>query len=94
MAAMPGLDRAERAIALVDLSMPGLDGRDVVRRLRELHPGLPIALMSGHSLASLTEIARELDVAGCIGKPFRAAELERTLDEVLTARSAPARREA
>ncbi|MCU0866453.1 MAG: ATP-binding protein [Planctomycetes bacterium] len=94
VAAMPGLDRAERAIALVDLSMPGFDGRDVVRRLRELHPGLPIALMSGHSLASLTEIARELDVAGCIGKPFRAAELERTLDEVLTARSAAARRGA
>lgn len=84
---LPGLDRSDRAIALVDLSMPGLDGRDVVRRLRELHPGLPIALMSGHAPDHLAEVARELGAAGCITKPFRPTELERMLDGLLAGSS-------
>ena len=89
--AMPGLDRAARAVVLVDLSMPGLDGRDVVRKLHELHRGLPIVLMSGHAEDHLAEVARELRVAGHIAKPFKPTELERVLDQALAGAAQQAR---
>jgi two-component system cell cycle sensor histidine kinase/response regulator CckA len=34
-------------VVLIDVIMPGMDGRELARRIGELHPGLPLILMSG-----------------------------------------------
>ena len=89
---LPSLAASPRAIALVDLTMPGMDGRDVVRQLQQLHDRLPVVLMSGHAEDHLSETARELQVSGHVSKPFRSAELENALDAALSSSSSSSNR--
>jgi signal transduction histidine kinase/CheY-like chemotaxis protein len=66
---------AEARLALLDQSMPGLDGEAVVRELRRLRPDLPVVLMSGRSDG---EVAQRFPADGPIvfmQKPFRLADL-------------------
>lgn len=40
-------------VALLDLKMPGMDGEDTLKRLKELQPDMQIIILTGHgSLAS------------------------------------------
>lgn len=36
-------------VAVVDLKMPGIDGIEVQRRLKEIQPNLPCIVLSGHA---------------------------------------------
>ena len=64
-------------LAVLDVSMPELDGLEVLRRLREDErtATLPIVLLS--ALAQETDVARGYDVGASryVRKPFRPAEL-------------------
>ena len=72
----------EFRVAVLDLSMPGMGGREVAQRLRQQRADLPIVLMSGY--------AGE-DAASCLldermhflGKPFRYPDLKRMLERAL-----------
>jgi signal transduction histidine kinase len=68
--------------ALVDFAMPGLNGGETARRLRELQPGLPVVLMSGY--ADLDNLA-ETWIGPVLHKPFGAQALGRELARVTTA---------
>lgn len=35
-------------VAVVDLQMPGIDGIEVQKRLKDLHPNLPCIVLTGH----------------------------------------------
>jgi len=73
-------------IALVDLTLPGEDGREVVRRLRERYPRMAFVLMSGHASAHLEQVARELHVEAWISKPISASVLDGALQAALATR--------
>ncbi|HEX9189039.1 MAG TPA: response regulator [Vicinamibacteria bacterium] len=50
------LERSEGAswdAALVDLVMPGRDGKDLAETLRRIFPGLPIGLLTGYTHSPL-----------------------------------------
>ena len=79
-------------LLITDMTMPGMDGRDVVRQLQQLHDRLPVVLMSGHAEDHLSETARELQVSGHVSKPFRSAELENALDAALSSSSSSSNR--
>lgn len=64
--------RTRYDVAVVDLRMPGLSGLAVVRRLRELDPGLRIVLTSGYAHETPAELA---DADAFLAKPFRRHEL-------------------
>ena len=81
--ALRELGAAPRLCALVDLTMPGQDGRDVVRSLREARPGVPVVLMSGHAAEHLQAIVRELDADGYVAKPFAPNDVEQALAKAL-----------
>jgi len=35
-------------VVLLDIWMPGMDGLEVLSRLKKLHPALPVIMISGH----------------------------------------------
>ena len=69
--------------ALLDLTMPDMDGMQLVDALRELRPDLPIVLMSGHSPEDALERMAGRSHATCLPKPFGLAELTGALGRVL-----------
>jgi CheY-like chemotaxis protein len=84
--ALRELATAQRLCALVDLTMPGQDGRDVVRGIRAARPDVPVVLMSGHSAEHLQAIAGELGADGCVAKPFVPADVEQAVARALAGR--------
>jgi DNA-binding response OmpR family regulator len=62
-------------IVVTDLGMPGMDGYELGRRLREARPGLPILYVSGYG---------DAEGAGPIlRKPFAPDVLVREVGELL-----------
>jgi PAS domain S-box-containing protein len=61
-------------LAILDLSMPRLSGRETCRLLRELKPDLRIVFTSGFN-DELLAMAEEGDAHGYLGKPYRPEEL-------------------
>jgi DNA-binding NtrC family response regulator len=57
-------------LALVDLRLPGIDGLETVRRLRDKKPGLAAFLMTGFSDVETATSAADLGVVGFVLKPF------------------------
>ena len=68
-------------VLVADVVMPGMDGFEVARSVRELRPEAHILFMSGHLGSAFAE-----DVARSEGsflpKPFAAADLRQALDGV------------
>jgi len=81
--ALEVVDRSAIDAVLVDLTMPGMSGADVVRTLREKKPGLPVVLCSGFDRDGRGPVAADAYLA----KPFRIDALERTLAKLLPLRS-------
>jgi CheY-like chemotaxis protein len=75
-------------IVITDLSMPDVDGRQVVSNLRSISPATPIILLTGwrHQLKDGAE--RSLQVDRLLGKPPRVRELRMALAELTGRRTA------
>lgn len=76
----------EYALVLLDLNMPGLTGWDVLARIRQRDPELPVIIMSGTAQAS--EVIRR-GATGSLPKPFSLEELIQLVGQQLS----PARSE-
>jgi CheY-like chemotaxis protein len=56
-------------IVLVDFNMPGIDGLELVARIRKIHPKMPVAIVSANLQEEIIARARELD-ASFVAKPL------------------------
>lgn len=62
-------------LILLDWTMPGLSGLDVLKEIRSTHPHIPIILMSGYSPDDFLQLPPELHPTRFLHKPFSAASL-------------------
>src|SRR5882724_4051058 len=70
-----GLVLAEREapdLVLLDVKMPGMDGLDVLERLRTMNEALPVVVVSGHGTISTAVEATKKGAFDFIEKPFAA----------------------
>src|SRR5881394_817607 len=68
-----GLALAEREspdLVLLDVKMPGMDGLEVLDRLRSLNDGIPVVVISGHGTISTAVEATKKGAFDFIEKPF------------------------
>ncbi len=68
---MPG----KHDLAILDLTLPGLDGREVLVRLRDRQPDLPVLLISGYSEQEAYNHLTSVKPNGFLQKPFSSDEL-------------------
>ena len=73
-AALAALADAAPDLALIDFAMPGMNGAELARALRRLHPDLPIVFVTGFAESDQLEGALGSDVA-VLRKPFGIEEL-------------------
>ena len=63
-------------LVLLDIWMPGIDGIETLKRMRELHPALQVIMISGHGTIETAVNATKLGAFDFIEKPL---SLEKTL---------------
>ena len=68
---------------VLDLNMPGIDGRSILRQLRILHPTLPVVVFSGLSTDEIEQEMLNQGATACIQKAFSLDQLGLALQEVL-----------
>jgi DNA-binding NtrC family response regulator len=73
-------------IALLDLKMPGMDGKEVLRALKQEHEFLEAVILTGHgSLESAVELTK-LGAFGYLPKPYELDKLLETLKQAYETR--------
>ena len=66
---------ADIALVLLDLNMPGMDGEQTFRHLRQVRPGVKTILMSGYNEQDATQQFVGKGLAGFLAKPFLVEDL-------------------
>lgn len=69
-------------IALLDMSMPGMNGLEIVEKVAHARVAVKTILLTMHNELSLFNRARELGVRGYLLKDFAMDEMEKCLEEV------------
>ena len=69
--------------AVLDLSMPRLNGEETQQALHALQKDLPIVMMSGFSEQELVNLFRNAGIAGCLQKPVSNDALLDKIKDVL-----------
>lgn len=70
-------------LVVTDLNLPGISGLELIRRLRQLCPQLPVILITGSGSDQLQDEAHRLKVRDYITKPFLIEYFMRAAQEVL-----------
>jgi two-component system cell cycle sensor histidine kinase/response regulator CckA len=77
-------ERADDIIcAIVDLTMPHVDGAETFRELRRMRPGVRVILSSGYNEQDVTQRFVGKGLAGFIQKPYQLTTLLAVMKEVL-----------
>jgi CheY-like chemotaxis protein len=74
--------QAPEAVVL-DLNMPGIDGRKVLGQLRTLHPTIPVVVFSGDRPEEVEQEILDQGATAFIQKAFSLDRLGAALEEVL-----------
>src|SRR5436190_616622 len=72
-----GLALAEREapdLVLLDIKMPGMDGMDVLSRLRSMDETVPVVMISGHGTTSTAVEAIKRGATDFLDKPFESTD--------------------
>lgn len=70
-------------LVITDLTMPGMTGSDLARRMLQIRPGMPIILCTGFSSVMSEEKARSLGIKGFAFKPLSKNDLAALIRKVL-----------
>jgi DNA-binding response OmpR family regulator len=77
------LQKAEFALALLDLRMPGMDGIELLRRIREGHPKVRVIMITAHGTIELAVEAMKLGAVDFIQKPCTPEEIRALVAKVM-----------
>lgn len=80
--ALRQVETAVPDVAVVDISMPGIDGLEVVGRLKDSHPGLPVLILTMHEEAQYIVRAIEAGAMGYLTKQSAPEQLVNAIRKV------------
>lgn len=70
-------------LLVTDLRMPGIDGIELVSRVREHYPETPVIIMTAHGTVEVRQALDEIGIKGYIEKPFEFNELRELIHHSL-----------
>ena len=79
------------SLVLLDLKLPGMDGVEVLRTVREIRPETRVIIITAHGTVQSAVETLKLGAADFIQKPFTSSELREIVSRVLNENAAPAR---
>lgn len=73
--ALEGIKSGKYDLVLLDFQLPGMNGIDVLKQLRDRQGELPVILITGHGSPNMAIQASSLGVYGFMSKPFEIEDL-------------------
>jgi UDP-3-O-[3-hydroxymyristoyl] N-acetylglucosamine deacetylase len=77
------------ALVLLDIWMPGMDGLETLRKIKEIHQDLPVVMISGHATISTAVAATRLGAMDFLEKPLDLSGTIQLVRRVLNQTEAP-----
>jgi len=81
--ALAKLKEKDFGLILLDLRMPGMDGMEVLRKVREIRPDIRIIMITAYGTIELAVEAMKLGAVDFIQKPFSPEEIRELVSRVL-----------
>jgi len=75
--ALDSMKADEPGVMVLDLKMPGMDGMEVLRKVREAYPNVQVIILTGHGTDKDEEEAKRLGAYAYLQKPV---EMDRLVD--------------
>jgi len=75
------VESEEPEVMVLDLKMPGIDGIEVLRRMKREHPHVEVIILTGHGSEREEILARELGAFAYLKKPVDIDVLSQTMKE-------------
>ncbi len=76
-------NREKIDIVILDMIMPGMSGRELYKKLKEVNPGIKVLLSSGYSVDGQAAEILKLGCSGFIQKPFNIGVLSNKIRDIL-----------
>jgi CheY-like chemotaxis protein/nitrogen-specific signal transduction histidine kinase len=76
------VERSQPDLVLVDFAMPGMNGAEFAKKLRDRHPRVPIIFVTGYADTGMIESVID-EHALILRKPFRSLELKTILADAM-----------
>ena len=73
-----GLDTVEREspdVVFLDIKMPGMDGLEVLKRIKEIDATVEVVIISGHGTMETGREATKLGAFSCLSKPIETDDI-------------------
>lgn len=84
LSAMESMERDPFDIVVTDLKMEGMDGMEVLERVKEKNPDTKVIIITGYAQLDTASEAFRKGVFDFIAKPFRLDELKRVIVRAMT----------
>ncbi len=81
--ALEKLNEKEFGLVLLDLRLPGMDGMEVLRRLREIRPDIRVIMITAHGTVESAVEAMKLGACDFLQKPFIPDEIRNLVSRVV-----------
>ena len=75
------LEEDEPDVMVLDLKMPGMDGLEVLRRVREKHPNVEVIVLTGHGSEETARLCMDLGACAYLEKPVDIDKLTKAMQE-------------
>ena len=72
-------------VVVMDVKMPGMDGLETLRRMKEMAPSLPCILLTGHAAVGVAMEGLEIGAYDYMLKPVPIGELITKMEEAIAA---------
>lgn len=79
--ALSVIDEDEPEVMVLDLKMPGVDGLEVLRRVKLDHPDVEVIVLTGHGSKEIKERCLEMGACAYLEKPVDLDTLTRTMQD-------------
>ncbi|CAG0959828.1 Regulatory protein AtoC [Myxococcaceae bacterium] len=81
------LDETRPDLVTLDVVLPGIDGLETLRQIKQRLPEVPVVMLSGHGQARTIVEAMRLGAGDFLRKPFEVEELELAFQKALEKRA-------
>ncbi len=79
--ALSVIEEGEPEVMLLDLKMPGIDGIEVLRKVKSTNPNVEVIILTGHGSTKEKELAEELGAFAYLEKPADISILTQTMQD-------------